>query len=116
MTRWTTGIAAMALAAAGTTAAAEDIKVGFVTTLTTPAAVIGQDMVDAVKLAQKQFGTEVAGKTVEIIFEDDGFKPEVGRQKVEKLIQADDVEVVAGFIWSHVLLASQQRALARANS
>lgn len=102
---------ALALMASAAGAQDDTVKVGFVTTLTTPAAVIGQDMVDAVNLAQEHFGTEVAGRTVEIIFEDDGFKPEVGRQKVEKLIQSDEVDIVAGFIWSHVLLASQQRAL-----
>ena len=35
----------------GPVAAAEKVKIGFVTTITTPAGVIGRDMVDAVNLA-----------------------------------------------------------------
>ncbi len=42
--------AAMALGG-GAASAAETVKIGFVTTLTTPAGVIGRDMVDAVNLA-----------------------------------------------------------------
>lgn len=103
--------AAMAVAAAPAFAQDDTFKIGFVTTLTTPAAVIGQDMVDGVNLALEHHGDTWAGHKVEVIFEDDNFKPEVGRQKVEKLLQQDDVDVIAGFIWSNVLLAAQQPAL-----
>ena len=37
-------------------ASAEDIKIGFVTTLTTPAAVIGKQMQNAVNLAEIMLG------------------------------------------------------------
>lgn len=111
MNRLIAAAAGAAMLAAPAAAQDDPIKIGFVTTLTTPAAVIGQDMVDALNLALKHFGDEVAGRKVEVVIEDDGFKPEVGRQKVEKLIQSDDVDIVAGFIWSNVLLASQQPAL-----
>ena len=91
--------------------AAETVKIGFVTTLTTPAGVIGRDMVDAVNLAIEQIGGKMAGLDVELIVEDDGFKPEIGKQKTDKLVKQDDVDFVAGFIWSHVLLASSNSAL-----
>ena len=82
------------------------IKIGFVTTLTTPAAVIGEDMKNAVDLAVKHLGGKMAGEDIEVIFEDDAFKPEVGKQKTDKLLKKDKVDFVAGYIWSHVLLAS----------
>lgn len=111
MKRLIAAASAAAFSLAAPAAIAQDpIKVGFVTTLTTPAAVIGQDMVDGLRLAQKHFGEEAGGRAVEFIIEDDNFKPEVGRQKVEKLLQSDDVDIVAGFIWSNVLLASAPRA------
>jgi ABC-type branched-subunit amino acid transport system substrate-binding protein len=44
-----------------------------------------------------------AARAVEIIFEDDGFKPEIGKQKTDKLVQQDDVPIVAGYLWSNVL-------------
>ena len=107
---------ALALAAAATLLAspsfgADKVKIGFVTTVTTPAGVIGRDMVDAVNLAMQDIGGKMGGLEVELIIEDDGFKPEIGKQKTDKLVKQDDVHFVAGFIWSHVLLASRKSAL-----
>ena len=90
---------------------ADQVKIGFVTTLTTPAAVIGQDMVDAANLALEDLGGSMAGIPVEILYEDDGFKPEIGKQKTDKLVKQDQVDFVTGYIWSHVLLASQKSVL-----
>ncbi len=87
-------------------ASAQDIKIGFVTTLTTGGAVIGNDMRDAVNLAIEEMGSSMGGKSVQILFEDDGFKPETGKQVTDKLIKQDKVDIVAGYIWSHVLMAS----------
>ncbi|WP_417514122.1 ABC transporter substrate-binding protein [Minwuia sp.] len=84
----------------------EPVKIGFVTTLTVGPAVIGRDMKDAVELAVEHIGGKMGGKDVEVIFEDDGFKPEIGKQKTEKLVVSDKVDFVGGYIWSNVLLAS----------
>ena len=92
-------------------ASADSVKIGFVTTLTTPAAVIGNDMKDAFDLANDHIGGKMGSLDVEIIYEDDGFKPEIGKQKADKLVKQDDVDFVTGFIWSHVLLASSQSVL-----
>ena len=107
---------ALALAAAAALLAspsfgADKVKIGFITTVTTPAGVIGRDMVDAVNLAMQDIGGRMGGLEVELIVEDDGFKPEIGKQKTDKLVKQDDVHFVAGFIWSHVLLASRKSAL-----
>ena len=107
---------ALALAAAAALLAspsfgADKVKIGFITTVTTPAGVIGRDMVDAVNLAMQDIGGKMGGLDVELIVEDDGFKPETGKQKTDKLVKQDDVHFVAGFIWSHVLLASRKSAL-----
>lgn len=92
-------------------ASAASVKIGFVTTLTTPAGVIGEDMKNAVNLAVEHLGGKMAGLDIEVMFEDDGFKPEIGKQKTDKLIKRDNVDFVAGFIWSHVLLASSKTVL-----
>ena len=99
------------LMAIGPAVAADKVKIGFVTTITTPAGVIGKDMVDAVNLAMEDIGGKMAGLDVELIVEDDGFKPAIGKQKTDKLVKQDKVQFVTGFIWSHVLLASQKSAL-----
>lgn len=107
-------IASIALAATmltATHALAETIKIGFVTTLTTPHAVTGNDMKDAFDLALDHIGGKMGDFDVEVIYEDDGFKPETGKQKVDKLVEQDDVDVITGFIWSHVLLAASKSAL-----
>ncbi len=86
--------------------ASETVRSGFVTTLTTGAAVIGEDMRDAVKLALDVMNGKMGPLKVEVIFENDAFNPQTGKQVTEKLIKRDEVDVVAGYIWSHVLLAS----------
>ena len=103
-----TALATLALQPAS---AADKVKIGFVTTLTTGAGVIGKDMVNAVNLALEHIGGKMGGLDVELIVEDDGFKPEIGKQKTDKLVKQDKVDFVAGYIWSHVLLASRKSAL-----
>src|SRR5256885_420709 len=56
--------------------------------------------------ALEHLGRKMGGKPVEVIYEDDQQKPEVGVQKSQKLIESDKVDFVVGFIWSNVLLAS----------
>ncbi|MGI9407230.1 MAG: ABC transporter substrate-binding protein [Hyphomicrobiaceae bacterium] len=99
------------LASAPAALSADSVKIGFITTLTTPAAVIGNDMRDAVNLAMEHIDGKMGGKPVDLIMEDDGFKPETGKQKADKLVKQDKVDFVTGFIWSHVLLASSKSVL-----
>ncbi len=93
------------------TAWADSVKVGFVTTLTTGAAVIGKDMENAVNLAVEHLGGKAGPLDLEIIFGDDQFAPDAGKQVTDKLVKQDDVDFVAGYIWSHVLLASRKSVL-----
>lgn len=106
-------LATLALAASLMTTAAwaETVKIGFVTTLTTGAAVIGQDMQNAVNLAVEHLGGKAGDLDIEVIFADDGFAPETGKQATDKLVKQDNVDFVAGYIWSHVLLASRKSVL-----
>ena len=105
-----TAIIASAIAVTGA-AQADSVKIGFITTLTTPAAVIGEDMKNSVELAMEHIGGKMGPLDVELIMEDDGFKPDVGKQKTDKLVKQDDVDFVVGYIWSHVLLASAKSVL-----
>jgi branched-chain amino acid transport system substrate-binding protein len=82
------------------------IKIGFITTLSGPNAAIGNDMKNSVELAVEHLNKKMGGIPVEVVYEDDEQKPEVGKQKTEKLMQRDKVDFVAGYIWSNVLLAS----------
>jgi branched-chain amino acid transport system substrate-binding protein len=100
-------VAGTALAlVAGPAAAQDKVKIGFVSTFSGPTAVIGNDMRNSFELALDHLGRKIGGKAVEVIYEDDTQKPEVGLQKTQKLIQSDKVDFVVGYIWSNVLLAS----------
>jgi len=98
--------AALLLAAGPAAAQQKTIKIGFVSTFSGPVAVIGEDMRNSFELALDHMGRKMGGLPVEVIYEDDGFKPEVGKQKTEKLIESDKVDFISGYIWSNVLLAS----------
>src|SRR3979409_1590967 len=106
---WLAGAMAMALAQPAT--AADTIKIGFVSTFSGPTAVIGNDMRNSFELALDHLGRKIGGLPVEVIYEDDGQKPDVGKQKTEKLIQSDKVDFIVGYIWSNVLLASLKTAV-----
>ena len=87
-------------------AAQQPVKIGFISTFSGPTAVIGNDMRNSFEIALDHLGRKMAGKPVEVVYEDDQQKPEVGVQKSQKLIESDKVDFVVGFIWSNVLLAS----------
>jgi branched-chain amino acid transport system substrate-binding protein len=100
--------AVLALAAGPVLAQDKDkpIKIGFVSTFSGPTAVIGNDMRNSFELALDHMGRKMGGRPVEVIYEDDTQKPDIGKQKTEKLIESDKVDFIAGYIWSNVLLAS----------
>jgi branched-chain amino acid transport system substrate-binding protein len=111
-TRWMLGAAMLALAALPAQAQdKKDVKIGFVTTFTGPQAVVGNDMRDAFELALDHLGRKMGGLDVTMIYEDDTLKPDVGKQKTDKLIQADRVNFLTGYMMSHVLLASYKSAV-----
>jgi branched-chain amino acid transport system substrate-binding protein len=82
------------------------IKIGFISSFSGPAAAIGNDMRNSFELALDHHGRKIGGLPVEVIYEDDQIKPEVGVQKTQKLIESDKVDFIVGYIWSNVLLAS----------
>jgi branched-chain amino acid transport system substrate-binding protein len=86
--------------------AADTVKIGFVGTFSGPAAAIGNDMRDGFSLGLEHLGRQMAGKPVEVLYEDDTQKPEVGKQKTDKLIESDHVNFLTGYGFSNVLLAS----------
>jgi branched-chain amino acid transport system substrate-binding protein len=105
------GVAALMLAAGPAVAQQKTVKIGFVSTFSGPTAVIGNDMKNSFELALDHLGRKMGGLPVEVIYEDDQQKPEVGLQKTQKLIESDKVNFIVGYIWSNVLLASFKPAV-----
>jgi branched-chain amino acid transport system substrate-binding protein len=111
MTTAMAAAAALALAAGPAmvqqaSAQQKTVKIGFVSTFSGPTAVIGNDMRNAFELGLDHLGRKVGGLPVEVIYEDDTQKPDVGVQKTQKLIESDKVDFIVGYIWSNVMLAS----------
>ncbi len=82
------------------------VKIGFVSTFSGPTAAIGNDMRNSFELSLDHLGRKLGGLPVEVIYEDDQQKPDIGVQKTQKLIESDKVDFIVGYIWSNVALAS----------
>ena len=106
MKRLLMGTAALVALGVAPAEAQQPVKIGFISTFSGPTAVIGNDMRNSFELALDHLGRKMGGKPVEVIYEDDQQKPEVGVQKSQKLVESDKVDFVIGYIWSNVLLAS----------
>ena len=81
------------------------VKIGYITTLSGGAGIIGKQMQNAVNLAMEHTNGKLGGKDAEVIFVDDQRKPDVAKQLANRLIKSDKVDVVAGVIWSNLLMA-----------
>lgn len=85
--------------------AADRIKIGFLATLTGPAAFLGRDMVNGAQLALEELGQRMGGVPAELLVEDDQLDPKVGVQKTRKLLESDKVDLLAGMIFGNVTAA-----------
>jgi branched-chain amino acid transport system substrate-binding protein len=94
-----------ALAAPALAQSAEKLKVGIITTLSGPPAVLGQQQRNGFQLAVKALGGKLGGRDVEVIVADDELKPDVAVTKVKGLIERDKVDFVVGPIFSNILQA-----------
>jgi branched-chain amino acid transport system substrate-binding protein len=86
------------LVAAGASAPAEELRIGFIAAMTGPFAAVGKDMVDGFQLYLDQHGNKLGGADVKLIVEDDQAKPDVGVTKAKKLILQDHVHMFIGGI------------------
>jgi branched-chain amino acid transport system substrate-binding protein len=86
------------IVAAGASAPAEELRIGFIAAMTGPFAAVGRDMVDGFQLYLDQHGNKLGGADVKLIVEDDQAKPDVGVTKAKKLILQDKVHMFIGGI------------------
>ena len=83
----------------------QKLKIGFISTMSGPPAIIGKHMKDSVEIALDQLNRRVGGLETEVIYGDDQFKPEVGVQLAEEMLKKNQVDFMAGIIWSNVMMA-----------
>ena len=96
---------AVALGFGTATFAYADVKIGFLGTLSGPAAALGQDQYDGFMLALEQMGGKLGGVKADVVKEDDQLKPDVGVQQMKKLLEKDKVDLVTGVTFSNVMMA-----------
>lgn len=85
--------------------AADPIKIGMITTLSTKAGYLGEDIRDGFKLAIEQGKGTLGSFPVELLVEDDGRKPEKGRQIAERFMKRDKAQILTGIVFSNVAMA-----------
>jgi branched-chain amino acid transport system substrate-binding protein len=83
----------------------QKLKIGFITTMSGPQGIIGKHMKDSVELAVEHLGGKVGGLPVEIVYGDDQTKPDVGVQIANDMLKRENVDIMAGIIWSNVMMA-----------
>jgi branched-chain amino acid transport system substrate-binding protein len=81
------------------------LRLGNLNTFTGGIAYAGEAHFNATSLYFDSINWTIAGRKVEIIKEDDQFNPQVGLQKVKKLVESDQVDLVLGVQASNVALA-----------
>ena len=85
--------------------AADPIKIGMITTLSTKAGYLGEDIRDGFKLAIEQGKGTLGSFPVELLVEDDSRKPEKGRQIAERFMKRDKAQILTGIVFSNVAMA-----------
>ncbi|MBY6201731.1 ABC transporter substrate-binding protein [Maritalea mobilis] len=82
-------------------AASAETRIGMITTLSGGGASLGIDVRDGFLLALEQSGRD----DIEMIIEDDERAPDVAVQLADRMIQAEDVDIMTGIIWSNLAMA-----------
>ena len=85
--------------------ATKPVKIGMVTTLSTKAGYLGEEVRDGFKLAIAQEGGKLGGVPVELLVEDDGRDPGKAKQIADRFMKRDDVKIMTGLIFSNVAIA-----------
>jgi branched-chain amino acid transport system substrate-binding protein len=104
------GVAALALAAP---AAAQELRIGFMNTFTGGGAVLGKHQENGWKLGLThegwtKDGDRLGGVPTKIFYADDQQKVDVGVKEAERFLKNEKVHIIAGIIWSNILMAVQQ--------
>ncbi|HEU5195424.1 MAG TPA: ABC transporter substrate-binding protein [Methylomirabilota bacterium] len=78
------------------------IKIGFITSLTGVAAQAAKDMVNGLTMYLEETGYQMGGRKVELIVEDDQGRPDTALAKLRKVVEHDQVHLVAGVLFGHL--------------
>lgn len=107
----TTAAALLSLALAATVpgaASAQDadpVKIGFMATMSGPPGILGKHLHDGFQLAIDKADSTAGGRPIEVILVDDELKPDIAVTKAQELLERENVDFVAGVVFSNILMA-----------
>ncbi len=91
---------------AGPALAKDTVKIGFVATMSGPAASLGVDILDGFELGLTHLKKQLGGLLADVVVGDDQLKPEIGVQVVTRMIEKDKVDMITGIVFSNVMMAA----------
>ena len=92
--------------AASAVCAQDPVKIGLITTLSGPAGYLGADIRDGFQLAVEMDGGKLGGVPVQVLVEDDGFKPGQGKQIADKFLKSEKIKLLTGIVFSNIVGAT----------
>jgi branched-chain amino acid transport system substrate-binding protein len=98
-------IIVLAICSVSAAVAADGVKIGMITTLSTKAGYLGEEIRDGFRLAMDGQGGKLGGVEVELLVEDDARKPERGKQIAERYIKRENIKIITGIVFSNVAMA-----------
>lgn len=105
MKRLLIGLIMIVAILAGPAQAVEPVKIGMITTLSTNAGYLGEEIRDGFQLAINQEEGKLGGIPVELLVDDDGRKPEKAKQIAERFVKRYGVKIMTGIVFSNVAIA-----------
>ena len=96
-------VLAASIAAAGSAAEQDTVKIGMVMPMTGPLAAAGQQVLAGARLYIMQHGEIVAGKRIELIVRDDASSGETGKRLIQELVVNDKVDVIGGSLTADLM-------------
>ena len=93
-----------ALSFAQPATAADQLRIGFLSTLSGPGGAIGIDIRDGFNLAVKNGGGKLGGLPLDLQIADDQLRPDVAKQAVDRFLQQQKSHIITGMVFTNVLL------------
>ena len=84
---------------------ADKIRLGAITTLSGPVAVLGKEQMMGLDLALKKLGNKIGGVPIEVFREDAKMTTDTAQQATTKLVESDKIDFLVGNMLSHQVLA-----------
>lgn len=82
------------------------LKLGVINSFSKVFAATGQANLQGMNLYFEQIGGQIAGRKIQIIREDDEVNPQVGLQKIKKLVEGDECDLISGIQASNIATAA----------